>query len=52
MGMQTWRLSSAVQAQLAPEQIATLVAESDRSLVLLRNGDAFRRRPAADSAAA
>ena len=42
MRMQTWRLSSAVQAQLAPEQIAALVAEFDKSLLLLRHGDASR----------
>jgi two-component system nitrate/nitrite sensor histidine kinase NarX len=42
MRMQTWRLTSAVQAQLPPEQIATLVAEFDNSLSLLRNGDASR----------
>ena len=42
MRMQTWRLTSAVQAQLPPEHIATLVAEFDNSLSLLRNGDATR----------
>jgi two-component system nitrate/nitrite sensor histidine kinase NarX len=42
MRMQTWRLTSAVQAQLPPEQIATLVAEFDKSLMLLRNGDVSR----------
>ena len=42
MRMQTWRLSSAVQAQLPPEQVALLVAEFDQSLGLLRHGDASR----------
>ena len=42
MRMQTWRLTSAVQAQLPPEHIAALVAEFDDSLSLLRQGDASR----------
>jgi two-component system, NarL family, nitrate/nitrite sensor histidine kinase NarX len=42
MRMQTWRLTSAVQAQLPPAEIATLVAEFDRSLGLLRTGDSSR----------
>jgi two-component system nitrate/nitrite sensor histidine kinase NarX len=42
MRMQTWRLTSAVQAQLPPEPIATMVAEFDESLTLLRNGDPSR----------
>jgi two-component system nitrate/nitrite sensor histidine kinase NarX len=42
MRMQTWRLASAVQAQLPPDQIAMMVAEFDESLALLRNGDASR----------
>jgi len=42
MRMQTWRLTSAVQAQLPYDQIAVLVAEFDKSLMLLRNGDASR----------
>ncbi|MBY4598657.1 type IV pili methyl-accepting chemotaxis transducer N-terminal domain-containing protein [Ottowia caeni] len=42
MRMQTWRLSSAVQAKLPPDQVAALVGEFDRSLILLREGDAAR----------
>ncbi|QCB47847.1 type IV pili methyl-accepting chemotaxis transducer N-terminal domain-containing protein [Hydrogenophaga sp. PAMC20947] len=42
MRMQTWRLASAVQAQAPPDRIATLVAEFDQSLALLRRGDASR----------
>ncbi len=42
MRMQTWRLTSAVQAQLPPAHIAGLVAEFDASLNLLRAGDASR----------
>jgi two-component system nitrate/nitrite sensor histidine kinase NarX len=42
MRMQTWRLTSAVQAQLPPDQIAMLVSEFDESLSLLRNGDPSR----------
>jgi two-component system nitrate/nitrite sensor histidine kinase NarX len=42
MRMQTWRLTSAVQAQLPYDQIAMLVAEFDKSLMLLRNGDTSR----------
>lgn len=42
MRMQTWRLSSAVQADLPPAEIAQLVETFDQSLVLLREGDATR----------
>jgi two-component system nitrate/nitrite sensor histidine kinase NarX len=42
MSMQTWRLTSAVQAQLPLDQIAMIVAEFDNSLTLLRHGDASR----------
>ncbi len=42
MRMQTWRLASAVQAQLPEEEVADLVAQFDRSLSLLRSGDAAR----------
>lgn len=42
MRMQTWRLTSAVQAQLTPDQVATMVAEFDESLALLRSGDPSR----------
>ena len=42
MRMQTWRLTSAVQAQLPPEHIAALVNEFDQSLALLRTGDPSR----------
>ena len=42
MRMQTWRLTSAVQAQLPPDQIALMVAEFDDSLTVLRHGDASR----------
>ena len=42
MRMQTWRLASALQAQLPQAHIEALVAEFDESLNLLRNGDAAR----------
>jgi two-component system nitrate/nitrite sensor histidine kinase NarX len=40
--MQTWRLTSAVQAQLPPAEVNALVARFDNSLSLLRNGDPTR----------
>ena len=40
--MQTWRLTSAVQAQLPPAEVAALVAQFDESLDLLRSGDPGR----------
>ncbi len=42
MRMQTWRLTSAVQAQRPPPEVATLVAQFDESLGLLRSGDPTR----------
>ncbi len=42
MRMQTWRLSSAVQAELPAQDVAALVSEFDRGLSLLREGDATR----------
>jgi two-component system nitrate/nitrite sensor histidine kinase NarX len=42
MRMQTWRLTSAVQANLPPAHIASLVSEFDQSLALLRTGDPSR----------
>jgi two-component system, NarL family, nitrate/nitrite sensor histidine kinase NarX len=42
MRMQTWRLTSAVQAQLPPAEVATLVDKFDQSLNLLRQGDSSR----------
>lgn len=42
MRMQTWRLTSAVQAGLAPAQIDALVQEFDQSLQLLRSGEPSR----------
>lgn len=42
MRMQTWRLASAVQAQLPPAEVAALVGQFDESLTLLRNGDPGR----------
>ncbi len=41
MRMQVWRMTSAAQAQIADRQL--LVAQFDRSMALLRNGD--RERP-------
>ena len=40
--MQTWRLTSAVQAQLPPAEVAALVAQFDESLNMLRSGDPSR----------
>lgn len=40
--MQTWRLTSAVQAQLPPAEVSALVTRFDNSLSLLRNGDPTR----------
>jgi len=40
--MQTWRLNSAVQAELPPAEVAALVGRFDDSLRLLREGDAGR----------
>lgn len=40
--MQTWRLHSAVQAQLPPSDVAALVGQFDESLALLRSGDPGR----------
>lgn len=40
--MQTWRLTSAVQAQLPPPEVAALVQRFDTSLALLRDGDPTR----------
>lgn len=42
MRMQTWRLTSAVQAQLSEPEIKWLTGEFDQSMVLLKNGDASR----------
>ena len=42
MRMQTWRLTSVAQAGLAQADVAALVQEFDRSLELLRRGDASR----------
>lgn len=42
MRMQTWRLSSAVQALSPPDQIIALVKEFDQSLAVLRTGDPSR----------
>ncbi|WP_297726863.1 type IV pili methyl-accepting chemotaxis transducer N-terminal domain-containing protein [Limnohabitans sp. Rim8] len=42
MRMQTWRLTSEVQAQLAPSDIAALTQEFDVSMRLLKNGDPSR----------
>jgi len=40
--MQTWRLNSAVQAELPPAEVAALVGRFDHSLTLLREGDPGR----------
>ena len=40
--MQTWRLTSAVLSERPPEAVATLVADFDSSLHLLRTGDVSR----------
>ncbi len=42
MRMQTWRLTSEVQAQLPAAHIEALTREFDRSMQLLKNGDASR----------
>ncbi len=42
MRMQTWRLTSEVQARLPAEQIDALTREFDRSMQVLKNGDASR----------
>jgi two-component system, NarL family, nitrate/nitrite sensor histidine kinase NarX len=42
MRMQTWRLSSSLQAGVPREKVETLVASFDDSLELLRNGDPSR----------
>ena len=42
MRMQTWRLTSAVQAQRPPVEVQALVQQFDQSLGLLREGDASR----------
>lgn len=42
MRMQTWRLTSEVQAQLPQAEIETLTREFERSMQVLKNGDASR----------
>lgn len=42
MRMQTWRLTSAVQAELNQHEVQTLVNEFDESIRLLRQGDPVR----------
>jgi len=42
MRMQTWRLASAVQTNLSPAALGSLVSEFDDSLKLLRTGDPSR----------
>ena len=42
MRMQTWRLTSEVQAQLPQSDIEALTREFDRSMQVLKNGDASR----------
>jgi len=42
MRMQTWRLASAVQTSLAPDELKSLVGVFDESLLLLRTGDPSR----------
>lgn len=42
MRMQTWRMTSAVQARRPAAELQALVAEFDRSLMLLRDGDSQR----------
>ena len=42
MRMQTWRLTSEVQAQLPATEIEKLTREFDRSMQVLKNGDATR----------
>lgn len=40
--MQTWRLVSTAQAELAPDAVQPLVQQFDKSLRLLRSGDSMR----------
>ena len=42
MRMQTWRLTSAVQARLSEREVQALVGEFDESIRLLRQGDSAR----------
>jgi two-component system nitrate/nitrite sensor histidine kinase NarX len=42
MRMQTWRLTSSVQAQRPPDEVQVLLQRFDHSLNLLRQGDAKR----------
>lgn len=42
MRMQTWRLTSSVQAQRPPDEVQVLLQRFDHSLNLLRQGDATR----------
>ena len=42
MRMQTWRLTSEVQAEVHESKIADLIQEFDRSMTVLKNGDASR----------
>ena len=42
MRMQTWRLTSALQAQRSPAEVNSLLQQFDQSLGLLREGDASR----------
>lgn len=42
MRMQTWRLTSSVQAQRPPDEVQALLQRFDHSLNLLREGDATR----------
>jgi len=42
MRMQTWRLASAMQAQLPATEVSALVGQFDESLSLLRSGDPSR----------
>ncbi len=42
MRMQTWRLTSAVQARLPEQEIQLLTGEFDQSMAVLKNGDATR----------
>ncbi len=42
MRMQTWRLTSGVQAQLSVSEIEKLTREFDRSMQVLKDGDATR----------
>ncbi len=42
MRMQTWRIASAVQADVGREEIRGFVSQFDASLALLRSGDSVR----------